>query len=87
MIKRFIQRVFGLKQAGPIRMPKGKHGLARESISPAALRVCEGLAERGPIVGATLVEYVPGNDPTGLGGKAAARLLCNLISAIGARGG
>lgn len=47
MIKRFIQRVFGLKQAGPVRMPKGKHGLARASISPAALRVCEGLAERG----------------------------------------
>ena len=66
MIKRFIQRVFGLKQAGPIRMPKGKHGLARESISPAALRVCEGLAERGyaaHVVGGAVRDLLLGIKP------------------------
>ena len=34
------------------------------------LDLFDGLAERGPIVGATLVEYVAGNDPAGLGGQA-----------------
>jgi arginase family enzyme len=50
------------------------------------LDLFEGVAARGTIVGATLVEYVAGQDPAGLGAKAAARLLCNMISAIGPRG-
>jgi agmatinase len=49
------------------------------------LDLFEGVAARGTIVGATLVEYVAGQDPAGLGGNALARLLCNLISAIGPR--
>jgi len=66
VIKRFIQRVFGFKQAGPVRMPKGKHGLARASISPAALRVCEGLAERGyaaHVVGGAVRDLLLGIKP------------------------
>ena len=47
MIKRFIQRVFGLRQSGPVRVGRAQHGLARSSISPAALKVCEVLASRG----------------------------------------
>jgi agmatinase len=49
------------------------------------LDVFEGIAARNRIVGATVVEYVPDRDPGGLGGKALARLVCNLISAIGPR--
>jgi len=49
------------------------------------LDLIDGLAARGPIVGATVVEYVPENDVMGLGGKALGRLACNLISAIGPR--
>jgi len=51
------------------------------------LDLFDGLAMRGRIVGAALVEYVPSKDPAGLGGQALARLACNLISAIGPREG
>ncbi len=47
MIKRFIRRVLGLAPAGPVRIPRGKHGLARDRISPAALKVCEALQQAG----------------------------------------
>jgi poly(A) polymerase len=47
MIKRFIQRVLGFPAPGPVRVPHVKHGIAREAISPAALKVCEVLAARG----------------------------------------
>ncbi|MFQ5564921.1 MAG: arginase family protein [Paracoccaceae bacterium] len=46
------------------------------------LDLIEGLAARGPIVGATLVEYVAERDPAGLGAQAAARLLCSVATAI-----
>ena len=36
MIKRFIRRVLGLPADAAIRVPREKHGLAREAISPAA---------------------------------------------------
>lgn len=49
------------------------------------LDLFDGLAMRGSIVGAAVVEYVPARDPSGLGGQALARLVCNLISAIGPR--
>ena len=49
------------------------------------LDLIEGLAARGGIIGATLIEYVAGRDPAGLGAQAAARLLCNVITAIGPR--
>jgi poly(A) polymerase len=47
MIKRFIRRVLGLPSAGPLRVPRDKHGLARERLSPAAAKVCSVLREAG----------------------------------------
>src|SRR5262245_30951430 len=47
MIKRFIRRVLGLEEAGPLRVPRSRHGLARNAISPGALKVCDVLAEKG----------------------------------------
>jgi len=47
MIKRLIRRVLGLKAKGPQRVPRNRHGLARDRINPAALRICETLREAG----------------------------------------
>jgi len=47
MIKRFIRRVFGLDAPGPLRVPQSRHGIARNSISSGALKVCDVLADRG----------------------------------------
>ncbi|HWA39769.1 MAG TPA: polynucleotide adenylyltransferase PcnB [Burkholderiales bacterium] len=47
MIKRFIRRVFGLGGEGMVRVPRAKHGLARETLSPAALKVCTVLRDAG----------------------------------------
>jgi poly(A) polymerase len=47
MIKRFIRRVFGLPSEGALRMPREKHGLSRDAISPAAAKVCAALREGG----------------------------------------
>src|ERR1044071_5124584 len=47
MIKRFIRRVFGLPPDAAYRVPREKHGLAREAISPAAAKVCAVLREAG----------------------------------------
>ena len=47
MIKRFIRRVLGLPSDVAIRVPREKHGLAREAISPAAAKVCAVLREAG----------------------------------------
>src|SRR5438477_6225511 len=47
MIKRFIRRVLGLPADAAIRVPREKHGLAREAISPAAAKVCAVLREAG----------------------------------------
>ena len=63
-------------------------GLCPGVLSPAfgglsyqqMLDLFEGLTARGTVVGATMVEYVPVQDPQGLGAKALARLLCNLIA-------
>ncbi len=49
------------------------------------LELIHGAAGRGPIVGANFVEYVPARDPTGIGAQAIARLICNVITAIGIR--
>lgn len=46
------------------------------------LDLIEGVAARGAIAGATLVEYVAANDPQGMGAHALARILCNLIAAV-----
>ena len=47
MIKKFIRKVLGLKEAGPRRVPRAKHGIDRNRISPAALKVCGVLHEAG----------------------------------------
>jgi poly(A) polymerase len=46
MIKRLIRRVLGLRQ-DPQRVSRARHGLARNSVSPAALKVCDVLREAG----------------------------------------
>ena len=47
MIQRLIRRVFGLAAPSPRRVTRAKHGLARESLSPGALKVCEVLRNAG----------------------------------------
>src|SRR6185436_15949664 len=47
MIKRFIRRVLGLPADAASRVPREKHGLAREAISPAAAKVCAVLRGAG----------------------------------------
>jgi poly(A) polymerase len=47
MIKRFIRRVLGLDTPGPLRVPRSRHGISRNSISSGALKVCDVLADRG----------------------------------------
>lgn len=66
MIKRFIRRVFGLSSSGPVRMPKARHGLARDSISPAAAKVCTVLREAGfsaYVVGGAVRDLLLGFEP------------------------
>jgi poly(A) polymerase len=46
MIQRFIRRVFGLPSE-KLRLPRDKHGLGRETISPAAAKACSVLREAG----------------------------------------
>jgi len=47
MIKRFIRRVFGLPSDATVRVPRHRHGVRREALSPAAARVCAVLREAG----------------------------------------
>ena len=47
MIKRFIRRVLGLREEGPLRVPREQHHLARDRISPGALKVCDTLGAHG----------------------------------------
>ena len=47
MIKRFIRRVLGLPAEATVRVPRGKHGLPREAITPTAGKVCAVLREAG----------------------------------------
>ena len=47
MIKRFIRRVLGLPSEGMLRLPREKHGLSRDTLTPAAAKVCGGLREAG----------------------------------------
>jgi poly(A) polymerase len=46
MIKRFIRRVLGLPSE-TLRLPREKHGLSRDALSPSAARVCSALREAG----------------------------------------
>src|SRR3954464_3240936 len=47
MIKRFIRRVLGLPANHTDRVPREKHGLSRDALSPAASKVCTVLREAG----------------------------------------
>jgi poly(A) polymerase len=47
VIRRLIRRVLGLGAQGPRRLPRARHGLARESLSPGALKVCQVLRDAG----------------------------------------
>ncbi len=48
MIKRHIRRVLGLpSEAAPLRVPRARHGIGRERLSPAAARICAVLREAG----------------------------------------
>jgi poly(A) polymerase len=66
MIKRFIRRVFGLPSESTVRMPREKHGLARERLSPAAAKVCSVLREAGfsaYVVGGAVRDLLLGIEP------------------------
>ena len=47
MIKKFIRRVFGFGSETMVRVPREKHGLSRDALSPAATKVCTVLREGG----------------------------------------
>jgi len=66
MIKRFIRRVLGLEEKGPLRVPADRHRLARGRISPSALKVCDTLAAQGfaaCIVGGAVRDLLLGIPP------------------------
>ncbi|HLS86304.1 MAG TPA: polynucleotide adenylyltransferase PcnB [Burkholderiales bacterium] len=66
MIKRFIRRVLGLSSAEMTRVPRKKHGLSREAISPAAAKVCATLREAGfsaYVVGGAVRDLLLGMTP------------------------
>jgi poly(A) polymerase len=66
MIKRFIRRVFGLREGAPLRIPRSKHGLAREAISHGALKVCDVLQDAGfsaYVVGGAVRDLLLGIEP------------------------
>jgi len=66
MIKRFIRRVFGLPTEAMERVPREKHGLSREALSPAAAKVCSVLRDAGfagYIVGGAVRDLLLGITP------------------------
>jgi len=66
MIKRFIRRVLGLPSGDPVRVPASRHALQRNRISPAALKVCEGLRAGGfqaYVVGGAVRDVLLGATP------------------------
>ena len=66
MIKRFIRRVLGLASEGMQRVPRERHGLARERLSPAAAKVCAVLREAGfsaYVVGGAVRDLLLGIEP------------------------
>src|SRR3982750_2859065 len=66
MIKRFIRRVFGLPSEAPLRVPRERHGLSRDAISPAAAKVCAALREAGfsgYVVGGAVRDLLLGIEP------------------------
>ena len=66
MIKKFIRKVLGLKAAGPKRVPRAKHAIERNRISPAALKVCSVLHDAGfsaYVVGGAVRDLLLGATP------------------------
>ena len=66
MIKKFIRKVLGLKAAGPERVPRAKHAIERNRISPAALKVCGVLHDAGfsaYVVGGAVRDLLLGATP------------------------
>ena len=66
MIKKFIRKVLGLKEAGPQRIPSAKHGIDRNRISPAALKTCQVLHDAGfsaYVVGGAVRDLLLGATP------------------------
>ena len=47
MIKKFIRRVLGLHSENMQRVPRERHGLGRDALSPSAGKVCAALREAG----------------------------------------
>src|SRR5436309_3309841 len=47
MIKKFIRRVLGLPSEATLQVPRERHGLSRDAISPAAAKVCAVLRDAG----------------------------------------
>lgn len=65
MIKRFIQRVFGLP-TDTLRVRREKHGLSRDALHPAAAKVCAVLSEGGfaaYVVGGAVRDLLLGIEP------------------------
>ncbi len=66
MIKRFIRRVFGLPANHLERVPREKHGLSRDAVSPAAAKVCSVLRDAGfsaYVVGGAVRDLLLGIQP------------------------
>ena len=66
MIKRFIRRVLGLSSETTLRVPRQKHGLGCERLSPAATKVCTVLREAGfagYVVGGAVRDLLLGIEP------------------------
>jgi len=66
MIKRFIRRVLGLPSEATLRVPRGKHGIGRERLIPAAAKVCAVLREAGfsaYVVGGAVRDLLLGIEP------------------------
>src|ERR1041384_2414849 len=66
MIKRFIRRVLGLPSNHMDRVPRERHGLSRDALSPAASKVCTVLREGGfsaYVVGGAVRDLLLGIEP------------------------
>ncbi|HUQ77197.1 MAG TPA: polynucleotide adenylyltransferase PcnB [Burkholderiales bacterium] len=66
MIKRFIRRVLGLSSNHIERVPREKHGLSRDALTPAATKVCTVLREGGfsaYVVGGAVRDLLLGIEP------------------------
>src|SRR3954462_5190146 len=66
MIKRFIRRVLGLSSNTIDRVPREKHALARDALTPSAAKVCTVLREAGfsaYVVGGAVRDLLLGIEP------------------------